>query len=115
VVNDSTKVHCPSPTGGLRAQFSGLWRSERVVRHADAVERAVMRAVQQLRGRAAQARAQRLMVTQDRGQIFGLFCESFHLFPERRVLLLQIFTLLQHKQKIKDIDTSSTGNFLKNI
>lgn len=104
------------PQAGCVRSSSGPSRSERVVRHADMLmERAVMRAVQQLRGRAAQARAQRLMVTQDRGQIFSLFCESLHLFPERCVFLLQIFTLLHHKEKTKDIDTSSRGHFLKNI
>lgn len=96
------------PQADSMRNSGGLCRSERVVRHADVlVERAVMRAVQQLRGRAAQARAQRLMIAQDRGQIFGLFCESLHLFPESCVFLLQIFTLLQHKQKTKDIDTRS--------
>lgn len=95
------------PQAGCVRSSSGPWRSERVVRHADMlVERAVMRAVQQLRGRAAQARAQRLVVTQDRGQIFSLFCESLHLFPERCVFLLQIFTLLHHREKTKDIDLS---------
>ncbi len=81
-----------------------LCRSERVVRHADMlVKRAVMRAVQQLRGRTAQACAQRLMVAQDRGQVFGLFCESFHLFPECRIFLLQILTFLEHERKRKYI------------
>lgn len=91
-------IDCRSRANSVR-NSGGLCRSERVVRHADVlVERAVMRAVQQLRGRAAQARAQRLVVAQDRGQIFGLFCESLHLFSERCIFFLQIFTFLRHKQ-----------------
>lgn len=91
-------IDCHSQANSVR-NSCGLCRSERVVRHADVlVERAVMRAVQQLCGRAAQARAQRLVVAQDRGQIFGLLCESLHLFPERCIFFLQTLTLLQQTE-----------------
>lgn len=92
-------IDCRPQADSVR-NCSVLCQSERVVRHADMlVKRAVVRAVQQLRRRTAQASAQRLVVAQDRGQVFCLFCESFHLFPEGRVFLLQILTLLEHKQK----------------
>lgn len=78
-----------------------------VVRHSDAVlvvkdiapvmvggDRVMMGGVDEVRGHlGGQASAERLMGSQDRGEILGLFFEFLHLLPQSRVLLLQVLTL----------------------
>lgn len=77
------------------------------VRHSDTVlvvediapvmvggDRVMMGGVDEVRGHlGGQASAERLMGSQDRGEILGFFFEFLHLLPQSRVLLLQVLTL----------------------